>query len=188
MYYLRVGYVNVRGLTTGKWNRLVELLDSGDYDLLFAAETWYVSYDVCSVNRYFIASTTQSREARDASSKGRASGGMYLFGTAEAIGRVHGVTVCQTICESVLGRVNRAKGYTYEKRKKKKKQTDSVISSAGDCGTDGKDVNNNDDAAAAAVLTAPAAATAVLAVPSLSSSPVTSAPTETRRNTSPADD
>ncbi|KAG9536595.1 hypothetical protein KCU79_g21127, partial [Aureobasidium melanogenum] len=88
----------------------------------------------------------------------------------------------------MLGRVNRAKGYTYKKRKKKKKQTDSVISSAGDCGTDGKDVNNNDDAAAAAVLTAPAAATAVLAIPSLSSSPVTSAPTETRRNTSPADD
>lgn len=91
MSRLRIGYINVRGLMSDKWRASLALLDSGSCDLLFVAETWYVGHDFYSLDRHFITSTTQGRDAKVAAAKGRPSGGMYLLGTAEARGRIHGV-------------------------------------------------------------------------------------------------
>jgi hypothetical protein len=91
MSCLRIGYINVRGLMSDEWRASLALLDSGSCDLLFVAETWYVGHDFYSLDRHFITSTTQGRDAKVAAAKGRPSGGMYLLGTAEARGRIHGV-------------------------------------------------------------------------------------------------
>ena len=69
MSALRIGYVNVRGLANNKWLALLALLKSGSYDLLFVAETWYVGHEFFSLDRHFIASTTQSERAKEISSR-----------------------------------------------------------------------------------------------------------------------
>jgi hypothetical protein len=74
-----------------KWRASLALLDSRSCDLLFVAETWYVSYDFYSLDRHFITSTTQGRDAKVIVAKGRPSSSIYLLGTAEARGRIHGV-------------------------------------------------------------------------------------------------
>lgn len=88
---LQIGYINVCGLMSDKWRASLALLGSGSCDLLFVAETWYVGHDIYSLDRHFITSTTQGRQAKVAAAKGRPSGDMYLLGIAEARGRIHGV-------------------------------------------------------------------------------------------------
>ena len=80
---LRVGYVNVQGLSARAWSAVCSLLDTS-LDFLFLAETWYVDHQLYLPDRRLIASTTKPREHRS----GRPSGGIYLLGTAEARGRV----------------------------------------------------------------------------------------------------
>ena len=69
MSALRIGYVNVRGLANNKWLALLALFESGSYDLLFIAETWYFGHEFFSLDRHFIASTTQSERAKEISSR-----------------------------------------------------------------------------------------------------------------------
>src|SRR5271170_2547669 len=87
---LRVGYVNVRGLSAASWNACCGLL-SQEFDYLFVAETWFVNHRVYSQDRRFIASTTPA--ARNLQSRPR--GGIYLLGTHDARSRVEGVTVTE---------------------------------------------------------------------------------------------
>ena len=87
---LRVGYVNVRGLSAASWNACCSLL-SQEFDYLFVAETWFVNHRVYSQDRRFIASTTPA--ARNP--QGRPRGGIYLLGTHDARSRVETVTITE---------------------------------------------------------------------------------------------
>jgi hypothetical protein len=75
---LRVGYVNVQGLSGDKFDICCRLLDT-IYDFLFVAETWFIDHHVRKHDRRFLASTPKPRHDR-----GRPSGGIYLFGTKHA--------------------------------------------------------------------------------------------------------
>jgi hypothetical protein len=75
---LRVGYVNVQGLASDKFDVCCRLLDT-IYDFLFVAETWFIDHRVRKHDRRFLASTPQPPHDR-----GRPSGGVYLFGTKHA--------------------------------------------------------------------------------------------------------
>jgi Reverse transcriptase (RNA-dependent DNA polymerase) len=75
---LRIGYVNVQGLSPDKFEVCCRLLDT-IYDLLFVAETWFVNHRDRKHDRRFLASTPKPRHDR-----GRPSGGIYLLGTKHA--------------------------------------------------------------------------------------------------------
>lgn len=75
---LRVGYVNVQGLSGDKFDICCRLLDT-IYDFLFIAETWFVDHPLRKRDRRFLASTPKPRHDR-----GRPSGGIYLLGTKRA--------------------------------------------------------------------------------------------------------
>jgi hypothetical protein len=85
---LRVGYINVRGLSDASWEGCYRLLNQG-LDYLFVAETWFVGHGVHTRDRRFIASTPEPpRQAN-----GRAHGGMYLMGGQHVRGHTHGLRV-----------------------------------------------------------------------------------------------
>src|SRR5690242_2589006 len=75
---LRVGYVNVQGLSCDKFDVCCRLLDT-IYDFLLVAETWFIDHHVRKHDRRFLASTPKPQHDR-----GRPSGGIYLFGTKHA--------------------------------------------------------------------------------------------------------
>jgi hypothetical protein len=75
---LRIGYVNVQGLSCDKFDICCRLLDT-IYDFLFVAETWFIDHHVRKRDRRFLASTPKPRHDR-----GRPSGGIYLLGTKHA--------------------------------------------------------------------------------------------------------
>ena len=75
---LRIGYVNVQGLSPDKFQICCRLVDT-IYDFLFVAETWFVDHHLRKNDRRFIASTCKSKHIR-----GRPTGGIYLFGTKHA--------------------------------------------------------------------------------------------------------
>lgn len=81
---LKLGYVNVRGLTADKWDRLILLL--ADLDFLFIAETWYVAHDFRRRDPRLLASTDPP--AMNRLHPGRPKGGIYLLANHEAAGRV----------------------------------------------------------------------------------------------------
>src|SRR5438270_4917374 len=77
---LRIGYINVRGLSPLKWEACCRLVDTV-YDFLFVAETWFVDHKTYTRDRRFIFSTPKP----PCSGKtGRVSGGVYLLGTRRA--------------------------------------------------------------------------------------------------------
>jgi hypothetical protein len=75
---LRIGYVNVRGLSPDKFEICCRLVDT-IYDFLFVAETWFVDHHLRKRDRRFIASTCKTKQIR-----GRPTSSIYLFGTKHA--------------------------------------------------------------------------------------------------------
>ena len=84
---VRIGYVNVRGLSREKGKHAGALLDAG-VDLLFLAETWYVDHAHWGRDRRFVAATRNPQG--DGYRRGRSKGGIYLLATAQARGRIQG--------------------------------------------------------------------------------------------------
>jgi hypothetical protein len=87
---LRVGYVNVRGLSAASWRACHRLLDH-HFDYLFVAETWFIQHETYSRHRRFIASTTAPAK----NLVGRSRGGVYLLGSHHARSKVEGVRVTE---------------------------------------------------------------------------------------------
>ena len=85
---LRVGYVNVNGLSSESWAAASSLLD-GTLDILFLAETWYVDAKVYGRDRRMVASTVK----REGYRTGRLSGGLALLATRETRSRLRSVAV-----------------------------------------------------------------------------------------------
>lgn len=84
---LRVGYVNVQGLSPDTWNAACSLLHT-HLDYLFLAETWYVNHQRHIRDRRLIASTQLDRPGGP-DRPGRPKGGIYLLGTHDARTRIH---------------------------------------------------------------------------------------------------
>ena len=82
---MRVGYVNLHGLTADKWKRACELLNTS-LDLLFLAETWFVDHKRYIGQRCLLATTPNP--AQDNYRLGRSKGGVYLLGTHRARGEI----------------------------------------------------------------------------------------------------
>ena len=76
---LRIGYVNVQGLSLDSWNACCSLLGSM-VDYLFVAETWFQEHTKHSKDRRLVISTPKPR----ANLIGRSRGGIYLLGTYDA--------------------------------------------------------------------------------------------------------
>ena len=77
---LRIGYVNVRGLSLSTWDAVQRLLDN-TFDLLFLAETWFVQEQYHQRHRSWVGSTLAPVETPRI---GRPSGGMAVIATASA--------------------------------------------------------------------------------------------------------
>jgi hypothetical protein len=76
---LRIGYVNVQGLSRPSWEACNVLLNH-HFDYLFVAETWFVHHRTYSQDRRFIASTQPTAK----NLQGRQRGGIYLLGSHHA--------------------------------------------------------------------------------------------------------
>jgi retron-type reverse transcriptase len=87
---LRIGYVNVRGLSRASWEAC-NLLLSHRLDYLFVAETWFVNHQIYSRDRRFIASTNLTAK----NLQGRQRGGIYLLGSHHARSKVDRVDVTE---------------------------------------------------------------------------------------------
>jgi hypothetical protein len=79
MSRLRIGYVNVRGLSRDSWEACHRLLNH-TFDYLFVAETWFVNHQIYCRDRRLIASTPPSPKTL----QGRRRGGIYLLGSHHA--------------------------------------------------------------------------------------------------------
>ena len=87
---LRIGYVNVRGLSRTSWRACCTLLTT-HFDYLFVAETWFVNHHVYSHDRRFIASTPPAPKNLN----GRQHKGIYLLGSRDARSKVDKVDVTE---------------------------------------------------------------------------------------------
>ena len=97
---LRVGYVNVQGLSSATWDAVCTLLGR-TFDYLFLAETWYVHQGIHSRDRRVVVTTPESKAYR----LGRLSGGIYLLATQEARARLkHQVVVNSCAISFTVGR------------------------------------------------------------------------------------
>jgi hypothetical protein len=86
---VRVGYVNVQGMTMDKFDVCCRLLDTV-YDYLFIAETWFVDHRKIKGNPRYVATTPKRGSGRPGR---RANGGIYLLATKRARGKLTGVQV-----------------------------------------------------------------------------------------------
>ncbi|KAH6662128.1 hypothetical protein B0J14DRAFT_662960 [Halenospora varia] len=75
---LRIGYVNVQGLSYNKFDVCCRLLDT-IYDFLLVAKTWFINHYIRKHDRRFLALTPKPQH-----DQGRPSRGIYLFGTKHA--------------------------------------------------------------------------------------------------------
>ena len=57
---LRIGYINVQGLTNDKWVLLTKFVDTA-FDILFLAETWHITPSHYNSHPFFVCSTPQAR-------------------------------------------------------------------------------------------------------------------------------
>lgn len=80
---LRIGYVNIRGLTGAKWQWACGALEKS-FDLLFLGETWFVDRVVDRRDRRIVACSTEMPKGE----RPRGQGGVYLLATARARGRL----------------------------------------------------------------------------------------------------
>jgi hypothetical protein len=87
---LRIGYVNVRGLSTASWDACHQLLNTW-FDFLFIAETWFVNHHSYSRDRRFIASTMPPPK----NLRGRPRGGIYLLGSGHVRSQVAQLSVTE---------------------------------------------------------------------------------------------
>src|SRR5271167_1154776 len=87
---LRIGYVNVRGLSRPSWEACHVLLND-HFDYLFIAETWFVNHNIYSRDRRFIASTKPAAKNLHR----RQRGGIYLLGSHNAQSRVSRVNITE---------------------------------------------------------------------------------------------
>jgi hypothetical protein len=87
---LRIGYVNVRGLSRASWEACHDLL-SQRFNYLFIAETWFVNHHIYSRDRRFIASTNPTAK----NLQGRQRGGIYLLGSHHARSKVEKVDITE---------------------------------------------------------------------------------------------
>jgi hypothetical protein len=90
MSSLRIGYVNVRGLSRASWEACHELLNH-NFDYLFVAETWFVNHQIYSRDRRLIAFTAPSSKKL----QGRQRGGIYLLGSHHARSSVDYITTTE---------------------------------------------------------------------------------------------
>ena len=84
---MRVGYINVQGLSNPNWEAACAWLGS-QVDCLFLAETWFVDHERYLRDRRLVASTP--RPTKDGWRPGRHHGGIYLLGTAQARAQIRG--------------------------------------------------------------------------------------------------
>lgn len=56
---LRVGYVNVRGLSIQKLQHATQWISQGTYDIIFLAETWFSQEKTYRASQYFVDETTK---------------------------------------------------------------------------------------------------------------------------------
>ena len=54
---IKIGYVNVRGLSGPKWNAAVDWIKTRKHDILFIAETWFALEHIYRPHPYFIFTT-----------------------------------------------------------------------------------------------------------------------------------
>jgi hypothetical protein len=87
---LRIGYVNVRGLSRASWEACHQLLDTR-FDYLFIAETWFVNHKIYVRDRRFIATTIPAAK----NLHGRQRGGIYLLGSYQARSKVQKLKVTE---------------------------------------------------------------------------------------------
>ena len=100
---LRVVYVNVNGLQPLTWRMIQGWLDTGTFDLVFIAETWYVGWKRYRSSKYTIAVTDPPPPTMN---PGRPSGGLALFGTLDVRGKVGNiVSVTETAITVLIGPV-----------------------------------------------------------------------------------
>lgn len=85
---LRIGYVNVQGLSPPSWKACLSLLQH-HFDYLFVAETWFTDHNIYSRDRRFIAATTPGVK----NLHGRQGGGIYLLGSHQARSKVERLQV-----------------------------------------------------------------------------------------------
>jgi hypothetical protein len=71
---MKIGYMNVRALWPAKWQVLVELVNSKQFDFLFLSETWYRMTDTTTPHPFFVSTTSPSKIY-----DGRQHGGMILI-------------------------------------------------------------------------------------------------------------
>lgn len=87
---LRIGDVNVRGLSRASWEACHDLLNPR-FDYLFIAETWFANHHIYSRDRRLIASTNPTAK----NLQGRQRGGIYLLGSHHARSKVEKVDVTE---------------------------------------------------------------------------------------------
>jgi hypothetical protein len=91
-----VGYTNVRGLDSAKWDLLLNYVEPGWFDVLFVAETWYVGCDVYRAEKKVLASTAKPYEKTGV----RHGGGIVVLASAEVRSRM--ATEPETTSSSIL--------------------------------------------------------------------------------------
>ncbi len=80
---LRIGYLNVQGLSETKWRQACILLET-TFDLLFLAETWFVTHGINTRDPRIVCTSTKPAKPPNT----RLSGSIVLLGTANAQGMV----------------------------------------------------------------------------------------------------
>src|ERR1700712_6099935 len=80
---MRIGYVNVRGLSRDSWEACPRLLEQS-FDCLFIGETWFINHRIYARDRRLIASTSPPVK----NLQGRSRGGIYLLGSYSARSKV----------------------------------------------------------------------------------------------------
>lgn len=86
---MRIGYVNVQGLSKTK-GEAVKMLLGKEFDYLFIAETWYVDHPRWLRDRQLVAATVPPPKDHARDLPGRCHGGIYLLATAKARGEIRG--------------------------------------------------------------------------------------------------
>ncbi len=56
MFELKIGYLNIRGLSLKKWEYCLSLMDN-IFDILYITETWYMNTLTYSVHPYYLTSS-----------------------------------------------------------------------------------------------------------------------------------
>ena len=94
---IRVGYVNISGLTKNDWEEWHRWIEHGGFDLLFIAETWYVGWPNYTYSQSTVAATPRPAACRGS----RYSGGLCVLATPALASRVTGVPMVSEMAITV---------------------------------------------------------------------------------------